>query len=312
MPRALIIGVAGQDGSYLAELLLEKKYEVHGVARRSTSLDRIQYLHGDAAFKIHPADLTDPATLRKVVAETAPDEVYHLAAQSHVGASFEQIESTCEVVGLGTLRLLEAARGLPRPPRFFHASSSEIFGRPEAAPQDERTPLRPVTPYGCAKAFATQMVSIYRQTFGLFACNGILYNHESPHRGESFVTRKICRAAAAIKLGRQEELRMGDTSTQRDWGHARDYVAGMWAALQHPTAEDFVFATGRTHRVEDVLEIAFREVGLDWRKYIRQDPQFMRPEEPRRLVGDAGKAARLLNWKPRTTFEEMIAEMTRA
>jgi GDPmannose 4,6-dehydratase len=238
--------------------------------------------------------------------------MYHLAGLSHVGQSFEKVEATCRVTGFGTLRLLEMIRKLPKPPRFFHASSSEIFGSPEHAPQDETTPVAPVTPYGCAKAFGTQMARIYRQTFGWFIVNGIFFNHESPRRGENFVTRKICRAAAAIKSGKQTELVLGDTSAQRDWGHARDYVRGMWLALQHEPAEDFVFATGRLHSVQEVVEIAFRIADLDWRRYVKQDPKLSRPADPHHLVGNAAKARRLLHWQPETTFEQIITEMTHA
>ena len=319
MPRALITGITGQDGSYLTELLLAKGYEVHGVVRRSSSLNRsrLNHLYNDPAIYgkklfLHYADLDDPTTLRRVLMKSAPEEIYHLAGQSHVGLSFEIPESTCEMTAMGTLRLLEMIRDLPQMPRLFHASSSEIFGKPRAAPQDEQTPVAPVTPYGCAKAFATQMVAIYRETFGLFASNGIMYNHESPRRGENFVTRKICRAAAAIKLGLEKELLLGDTTTQRDWGDARDYVRGMWLALQQSTAEDFVFATGQLHRVQDVVEQAFAAVQLDWRFYLKQDPRFLRPAEPLHLVGNAAKARRLLNWEPQTQFAQLIREMTEA
>ena len=319
MPRALITGVTGQDGSYLAELLLEKGYEVHGLVRRTSSLDRsrLNHLYADPKIQghrlfLHYADLDDPTTLRRVLVKAAPDELYHLAGQSHVGLSFEIPESTCEMTAMGTLRLLEMVRDLPKPPRLFHASSSEIFGQPAQIPQNEETPFAPVNPYGCAKAFATQMVSVYRRTFGLFACNGIMYNHESPRRGENFVTRKICRAAAAIKLGLEQELSLGDTTAQRDWGDARDYVRGMWLALQHATPEDFVFATGVTHRVQDVVETAFGALQLDWQTHVKQDARFMRPAEPLRLVGNPAKARRLLNWEPSTTFAQMITEMTQA
>jgi GDPmannose 4,6-dehydratase len=319
MPRALITGVAGQDGSYLAELLLEKGYEVHGLARPAGHSDRsrLNHLLNDPAILnhrlfLHDGDICDAASLRRVLTATTPDEIYHLAGQSQVGQSFEKIEATCETIGMGTLRLLKTICDLGQKPRLFHASSSEIFGRPETVPQDEQTPVRPVTPYGCAKAFATQMVSVYRQTFGLFACNGILYNHESPRRGEYFVTRKICLAAAAISQGRQKELLLGSLTTQRDWGDARDYVRGMWLALRHPVPEDFVFATGELHTVQEVVETAFAAVNLDWRKYVKQDPRFLRPDEPARLQGNADKARRLLDWQRTTDFRQLITEMTRA
>jgi GDPmannose 4,6-dehydratase len=203
-------------------------------------------------------------------------------------------------------------RDLPKKPKLFHPASSELFGQPEQIPQDERTPFAPVNPYGCAKAFAAQMVSIYRRSFGVFACNGIMFNHESPRRGENFVTRKICHAAAAIKTGRQDRLVLGDTSARRDWGHARDYVKGMWLMLQHPAAEDFVLATGELHSVQDVVEIAFATVGLDWQAHLKQDARLLRPAEPQRLVGNASKAKKLLGWEPETKFRQLIEEMTRA
>ncbi len=317
--RAFITGITGQDGSYLTELLLENGYEVHGVVRRTSSLERsrLRHLYTDASIHdtrlfLHYADLDDPTTLRRVVHKVQPDELYHLAGQSHVGISFEIPESTCELTAMGTLRLLEIVRDLPKPTRFYHAASSELFGRPATAPQDENTPFNPVNPYGCAKAFATQMARVYRQSFGLFAVNGITYNHESPRRGENFVTRKICRGAAAIKLGRQKELQLGDLSAQRDWGYAPDYVRGMWLALQHGQAEDFVFATGKLHSVEQLVETAFQSVGLNWRDHVKQDARLLRPVESGNLVGNAAKAERLLGWKPSKSFAEMIAEMTAA
>jgi GDPmannose 4,6-dehydratase len=319
MKRAFITGIEGQDGSYLAELLLAKNYEVHGIFRRSSNggAPNLQNLEAAARdFKktlfLNPADLDDADSIRIPLEQSAPDEIYHLASQSHVGQSFEQVEETCRITGMGALRLLEMTRKLPRPPRFFHASSSEIFGSPERSPQDETTPVAPITPYGCAKAFGTQMTRIYRKNFGLFAINGIMFNHESPRRGENFVTRKICRAAAAIKAGRQPELILGDTSAQRDWGHARDYVRGMWLALQHTAPDDFVFATGRLHRVQDVVELAFKAAGLDWQQYVRQEKQLFRPADPRQVVGNAAKAKTVLGWQPEISFEQTITEMTQA
>jgi GDPmannose 4,6-dehydratase len=318
MPQtAFITGITGQDGSYLTELLLGKDYEVHGMVRRTSAISRsrLQQLYADPEIYgkrlfLHYAELDDPTTVRRMLNRIAPGEIYHLAGQSHVGLSFEIAESTCEMTAMGTLRLLEIIRDLARPPKFYHASTSEIFGRPRTAPQDETTPFAPVNPYGCAKEFATRMVSIYREVYGMFACNGIMYNHESPRRGENFVTRKICRAAAAIKLGLESELVLGDLDAERDWGDARDFVRGMWMVLQHPTAEDFVLATGRVHTVREVAQTAFETVDLDWRERVRTDPRFLRLAEPSRLTGNAGKAARLLGWAPANTFEKMIREMT--
>jgi len=317
--KALITGITGQDGSYLTEFLLEKRYEVHGVVRRTSNLarSRIDHLYHDPniygrSLFLHYADLHDTTSLRRLLLKAAPDEVYHLAGQSHVGLSFEIPESTCEMTAMGTLRLLEMLRDLPKPCRLFHAGSSEVFGQPAISPQDEQTPFAPVTPYGCAKAFATQMVGIYRRTFGLFACSGIMFNHESPRRGEHFVTRKICRAAAAIQLGLEKELVLGDTSMRRDWGHARDYVRAMWLMLQQAEPDDFVVATGILHSVQEVVEIAFAAVQLDWRDYLKQDSRLLRPAEPLGLLGNAAKAQRCLAWQPQTTFTALIREMTQA
>jgi GDPmannose 4,6-dehydratase len=292
---------------------------VHGVVRRTSSLarSRLRHIYDDAEIYgkrlfLHYADLDDPTTLRRVLAKNAPDEIYHLAGQSHVGHSFEIPESTCEMTAMATLRLLEMLRDMPPGVRFYHASSSEIFGRARQAPQDEETPFWPVNPYGCAKAFATQMVRVYRESFGIFACNGITYNHESPRRGENFVTRKICRSAAAIKLGLEKRLLIGDTSAQRDWGDARDYVRAMWLMLRQEKAEDFVIATGVLHSVQDIIELAFGTVGMDWREHVGRDERFMRPAEPSQLVGNPAKAKRLLGWEPRKTFAELIREMTLA
>jgi GDPmannose 4,6-dehydratase len=317
--KALITGITGQDGSYLTELLLAKGYEVHGVVRRTSTLERsrLHHLYTDTAiygqrFFLHYADLDDVTTLRRTLLRVGPDEVYHLAGQSHVGLSFEIPESTCEMTAMGTLRLLEMIRDLPAPPRLFHAASSEIFGRPITDPQDESTPFNPVNPYGASKAFAAQMVRIYRETHRLFLVNGILYNHESPRRGENFVTRKICSAAAAIRQGRQKELLLGDTTARRDWGDAEDYVRGMWMSLQQPSAQDYIFATGVLHSVQDVVETAFRAVDLDWSQYLRRDERFMRPAEPLKLVGDATRAKTVLGWTPTIDFEALITRMTLA
>jgi len=315
---ALITGITGQDGSYLAEQLIAEGTAVHGVVRRTSSLkrSRIDHLFSDPDIYgkklfLHYADLDDPTTLRRTLMKVAPDEIYHLAGQSHVGLSFEIPESTCELTAMATLRLLEMIRDLPKPPRLFHAASSEIFGRPAQVPQTEATPHAPVNPYGCAKSFAFQMVKVYREAFGLHLVNGIMYNHESPRRGENFVTRKICRAAAAIHLGLQSELTLGDTSAQRDWGWAPDYVRGMVLALRHATPRDFVFATGVLHSVQDVVEAAFAAVGLDPATHVRRDAKFLRRAEPDRLVGDPSSARDLLGWKPTLDFGEMIAAMTR-
>ncbi|MBI3875481.1 MAG: GDP-mannose 4,6-dehydratase [Verrucomicrobia bacterium] len=319
MPKALITGITGQDGSYLTELLLEHGYDVHGVVRRTSTLARSRLDHlytnpeiyGKRLF-LHYADLDDPTTTRRVLMSAEPDEIYHLAGQSHVGLSFEIPESTCDMTAMGTLRLLEMMKDMPKRPRLFHATSSEMFGTPKNAPQDEDTPFAPVNPYGVAKVFAAQMVRIYRTTHRFFAVNGIMFNHESPRRGENFVTRKICHAAAAIKLGQQKELLLGDTTARRDWGHARDFVRGMWLALQHHAPEDYIFATGKLHSVQDVVDRAFAAVGLDSQQFVKRDPRLMRPAEPLRLVGNPAKAKRLLNWEPTVPFDQLIEEMTLA
>ena len=317
MSTALITGITGQDGSYLAELLLEKGYTVHGVVRRTSTLERSRLkdlfanadIYGRRLF-LHYADLEDTTTIRRVLIRSKPTELYHLAGQSHVGLSFEMPEITCDLTAMGTLRLLEMVRDIPEPPKLFHASTSEVFGKPLDFPQTEATPMNPVNPYGCAKAFATQMVAIYRHTFGLFACNGIMYNHESPRRGENFVTRKVCRAAANIKQGIQQELLMGDIEAKRDWGDARDYVRGMWLMLQQPQPGDYILATGQLHSVREILDVAFSSVGLNWQSYVRTDPRFLRLAEPSRLLGNPNKANTILGWKPTSTFENLIREMT--
>jgi len=318
-PSALITGITGQDGSYLAELLISKGYTVHGLVRRNSSTQRTRldplFLDKEIynqRFFLHYADLDDVTTIRRVLVKTQPDELYHLAGQSHVGASFEIPESTCEFTAMGTLRLLEIVRDLEKRPRFLHISSSEIFGCPDESPQDERTPMRPITPYGVAKAFATNMTQLYREAFGLFACNSICYNHESPRRGESFVTRKISRAAAAISLGLQDKLKMGSIDARRDWGFAPEYVDAMWRMLQQPTPDDYILATGVTNSVEDFLAAAFESVNLDWRNHYEADPRFMRPAEVSRLVGNPLKAAQRLGWKAETDLAGIVAKMVQA
>jgi len=318
-PRALITGVTGQDGSYLSELLLEKGYEVHGVVRRTSTLERsrLAHLYRDPEIYnrrlfLHYADLDDPTPLRRLLLRIAPDEIYHLAGQSHVGLSFEIPESTCDQTAIGTLRLLEIVRDLPVRPRLYHASSSEVFGQPETTPQDERAAFRPSSPYGCAKAFATQLVRVYRDSFSLYACNGIMYNHESPRRGENFVTRKVCRAAAAIRLGLQDKLSLGNLDARRDWGYAPDYVRGMWLTLQQPKADDYIFATGTTHTIRELAAAAFGAVGLDWESRVTVNPDLLRPSEPDRLVGNPAKARAQLGWEPSIAFAEMIRTMTLA
>jgi GDPmannose 4,6-dehydratase len=317
-PSALITGITGQDGSYLTELLLRKGYVVHGLVRRSSSTSRVRLDHYfddpetyDKRLFLHYADLDDTTTIRRILIKTEPDELYHLAGQSHVGASFDIPETTCQFTAMGTLKLLEIVRDLTKRPKFLHISSSEIFGRPDAFPQTESTPMRPVTPYGIAKTFATQMVTLYRESFGVFACNAVCYNHESPRRGESFVTRKITRAAAAISLGKQKTLRLGSLDARRDWGYAPEYVDAMWRMLQQNSADDFVIATGTQHSVEDFLSASFSAVGLSWKDHVAQDPRYMRPTEVQRLVGDSTKAKEVLGWEATTTLHDLATLMVR-
>ncbi|MEO5753785.1 MAG: GDP-mannose 4,6-dehydratase [Chthoniobacterales bacterium] len=317
--RALITGITGQDGSYLTELLLGKGYAVHGVVRRTSNLlrSRIEHLRGDESLYgsrlvLHYGDLSDGTTLRRIFAQVQPAEVYHLAGQSHVGLSFEIPESTSEEVAMATLRLLEICRDQPQPVRFYHASSSEIFGAAADSPQTEETPFRPASPYGCAKAFATQLARVYRQAYGLFVCNGILYNHESPRRGENFVTRKIARAAARISRGLDQELVLGNVTARRDWGHAQDYVEAMWRMLQHTEPDDYVVATGETHSVRDFVDAAFAVVDLSPDKFLKLNAAFERPTEPGNLVGSPEKIERVLGWKPRHSFPDLVREMVEA
>lgn len=316
---ALITGITGQDGSYLTELLLEKGYVVHGIVRRTSNLlrSRIEHLRRDEKIYgrrlfLHYGDLSDITTLRRIINDVCPTELYHLAGQSHVGLSFEIPESTCEETGMATLRLLEIVRAHPWPIKVYHASSGEIFGDASESPQTENTPLRPTSPYGCAKAFATQLARVYRQSYGLFVCNGILYNHESPRRGENFVTRKVARGAARIARELDDELVLGNLESRRDWGRAQDYVRGMWLMLQHQTADDYVLATGETHSVREFVEAAFAVVHLPWEKYVKHDSSFDRPSEPVHLVGCAEKIRRTLGWKATGSFAQLVREMIEA
>lgn len=312
-PIAMITGITGQDGSYLTELLLEKGYEVHGLVRRSSTIERSRLKHlyqnediyGRRLF-LHYADLDDPTTIRRVVARVAPLEFYHLAGQSHVGLSFEIPESTCDTTAIGTLRIMEILRDQPEPPRFMHASSREIFGTPASSPQNELTPVNPNSPYGCAKSFATQMTKVYRESHRLFFCNAICYNHESPRRGENFVTRKVTLAAARIKAGQQKSVSLGDLDARRDWGFAKDFVKAMWLMLQQDEPEDFVLATGVSHSIRDLLETAFRRVGLNWQDHVKVDDRFKRPADAFQLLGDPSKAETKLGWKRSVEFEELV------
>jgi len=335
MKKALITGVTGQDGAYLAELLLEKGYEVHGIKRRSSSFNtmRIDHLYVDphdrnAHFFLHYGDLTDSTNLIRIMQEVRPDEVYNLAAQSHVAVSFETPEYTADSVGLGTLRLLDAIRipGLERKTRFYQASTSELYGLVQEVPQSERTPFYPRSPYAAAKLYSYWITVNYREAYGIFASNGILFNHESEQRGETFVTRKITRAAARIALGLEEALYLGNLDAKRDWGYAPEYVEGMWRILQHDSPDDFVLATGETHAVREFVEHAFAavELPIQWRGagvdevgvvqgsdrvVVKIDPRYFRPTDVELLIGDACKARELLGWQPRTTFEGLVARM---
>ncbi len=336
--KALITGITGQDGAYLAELLLSKGYEVHGVKRRSSLLntDRIDHLYQDQHEKgvkmfLHYGDLTDSTNMLRLVQETAPDEIYNLAAQSHVHVSFETPEYTANADAIGALRLLEAIRilGLEKKTRFYQASTSELYGLVQEVPQNENTPFYPRSPYAVAKLYAYWISRNYREAYGMFTCNGILFNHESPLRGETFVTRKITRAAAKIQMGLQEKLYLGNVDAQRDWGHAKDYVEGMWMMMQHDKPDDFVLATGVTHTVRHFCNLAFGHVGitLEWKGegvdekatdiktgkvLIEIDPKYFRPTEVELLIGDPSKAQRELGWKHKYSLEQLVEEMVKA
>jgi len=319
--RALITGITGQDGAYLTEFLIEKGYEVHGLMRRSSlfNTDRIDHLYHDphvsgACLALHYGDLTDGSALRRVLASVAPDEVYNLAAQSHVMVSFELAEYTADVVAVGTLRLLEAlrdhAQASGRPVRFYQAGSSEMFGA-SPPPQNERTAFQPRSPYAVSKLAAHWYAANYREAYGLFACNGILFNHESPRRGETFVSRKITRAVGRIVEGLQDKLYLGNLDARRDWGFAGDYVEAMWLMLQHDRPDDYVIATGESHSVRELVELAFAEAGLDWRKHVATDLRYLRPTEVAALEGDASKARQQLQWRPRVGFPALVRMMVR-
>lgn len=333
--KALITGITGQDGAYLAEFLLEKGYEVHGIKRRASlfNTDRIDHLYKDlhekdVRFFLHYGDLTDSTNLIRIIQQVQPEEIYNLAAQSHVQVSFDTPEYTANADGLGTLRILEAIRilGLEKKTRFYQASTSELYGLVQETPQRETTPFYPRSPYAAAKLYGYWITVNYREAYGMYACNGILFNHESPKRGETFVTRKITRAVARVKLGLQDKIYLGNLSAKRDWGYAKDYVEAMWLMLQQDAPDDFVIATGNTHEVREFVELAFREVGIDidWqgegvfekgvdratgRTLVEVDPRYFRPTEVELLLGDASKAKAKLGWKPKTTLAELISLM---
>jgi GDPmannose 4,6-dehydratase len=317
MKKALITGITGQDGSYLTELLLSKGYDVYGIIRRASTFntERIDHIYQDPhasgrRMKLVYGDLNDASSLNKILRDVAPDEIYNLGAQSHVRVSFDIPEYTAEVGGMGALRLLEAIRetGLHKT-RFYQASSSELYGKVQEVPQRETTPFYPRSPYAIAKLYAYWITVNYRESYGLYACNGILFNHESPRRGETFVTRKITRAAAAIKLGLQDKLYLGNLDAKRDWGFAGDYVEAMWRMMQQDEPEDFVIATGETHSVREFLDEAFGHLDLDWNAFVEIDPRYFRPAEVDLLIGDASKAKQKLGWEPTVSFKELVRMM---
>lgn len=321
MPKALITGISGQDGSYLTEFLLNKGYEVHGIVRRSSQLsrERIDRLlrgksttPGKGSLVLHYGDMTDLGSLLAILKETQPDEIYNLAAQSHVKVSFEQPEFTGQVTGLGTLRILEALRLSGLKTKFYQAGSSEMYGKVQEVPQKETTPFYPRSPYGAAKVYAHWMAVNYRESYNMFICNGILFNHESPRRGENFVTRKVTLAAAAAKLGIRKTVALGNLDAKRDWGFAGDYVEAMWLMLQQSEPDDYVVATGETHSVKELCELAYSCVGLDYREHVKLDPRYLRPAEVDLLIGSPEKAKKKLNWTPKVKFKELIEMMVKA
>lgn len=313
--KALITGITGQDGSYLTELLLSKGYQVYGLIRRSSTFNtsRIDHLyvdpHNSSKLKLVYGDLTDGSYLTGLLTQIQPDEVYNLGAQSHVKVSFEQPVYTVDVDALGTLRLLEAIRSVKKPVRFYQASSSEMYGKVVETPQTEKTPFYPRSPYGCAKVFSYWQTVNYREAYNIFACNGILFNHESPRRGETFVTRKITRAATRIKRGLQNKLYLGNLDAKRDWGFAGDFVEAMWLMLQADEPDDYVVATGETHSVKEFVEAVFDELDLDWKKYVEIDPKYFRPTEVELLLGNSNKARKILKWKPKVSFRQLVEMM---
>ncbi|HBC76364.1 MAG: GDP-mannose 4,6-dehydratase [Candidatus Wallbacteria bacterium GWC2_49_35] len=316
MKKALITGITGQDGSYLAELLLKKGYEIYGVIRRSSSFNtgRIDHIYQDphnrdVKMKLVFGDLNDASSLNRILRDVQPDEIYNLGAQSHVRVSFDVPEYTGEVTGMGALRILDAIRETGVKTKFYQASSSELFGKVQEVPQRETTPFYPRSPYACAKLYAYWMTVNYREAYNLYACNGILFNHESPRRGETFVTRKITKAIASIKYGLQNKLYLGNLDSKRDWGFAGDYVEAMWLMLQQDKPEDYVIATGETYSVRQFLEEAFGCAGLDWQKYVEIDKRYFRPTEVDLLIGDASKAKKILGWEPKVKFKELVKMM---
>jgi GDPmannose 4,6-dehydratase len=319
MKKAIITGITGQDGSYLADLLLAKGYEVHGIIRRASTFNtaRIEHLYADphghgVRLHLHYGDLADSLNLTRLIDRIGPDEIYHLGAQSHVRVSFDIPEYTGDVTALGTIRILEAIRETKVPARFYQASSSEMFGKVQAVPQTETTPFWPRSPYAVAKVYAYWATVNYRESYGIHASNGILFNHESPRRGETFVTRKITRAVAAIKKGKQDSLYLGNLDAKRDWGYAREYVEGMWRMLQQPQGDDYVLATNETHTVREFCEAAFARAGLDWQKHVKYDARYERPAEVDLLVGDPSKAGEKLGWAPQTRFSGLVNLMVDA